>query len=66
MRLTLQLVASAVLIGIAWCTLFSCSSLQGELAPPITGGTLVVDGSPATNTPRPEPGWQLLAFFSPT
>jgi hypothetical protein len=66
MRLSLQLLASAALIGLVWCTLFSCSSLKGEPAPPITGGTLVVDGFAATDTPRPQPKWQLLAFFSPT
>lgn len=65
MRLTLQLIACAVLLGLAWCTLFSCSSLQGEAAPPITGGTLVVDGIAAVDTPRPQPDWRLLAFFSP-
>ncbi|MHC4824087.1 MAG: hypothetical protein ACYTEP_08730 [Planctomycetota bacterium] len=66
MRLSLQLIASAALIGLAWCSFFSCSSLQGEPAPPITGGTLVVDGSASSDTPRPQPKWQLLAFFSPT
>lgn len=65
MRLPLRLLASAVVLGLTWCTLTSCSSLQGQAAPPITGGKLIVDGFPAPSAAIPEPRWRLLAFFSP-
>jgi len=52
--------------GALWCSLFSCTSLQGEMAPPVVGGTIVVDGFVTDDASLPQTDWRLLAFFSPT
>lgn len=58
------LVALAVLAAV-WCSLFSCSSLQGEMAPPLLGGTQVTGGLILSESEIPKTDWRLLAFFSP-
>ena len=65
MRKALSLLLALAVITTLWCSLFSCSSLQGEMAPPLVGGTQVVDGLILAESATPKTDWRLLAFFSP-
>ena len=66
MRKAFSILLTLAVLATLWCSLFSCSSLQGEMAPPLIGGTQVVDGLILAESVTPEPDWRLLAFFSPT
>lgn len=65
MQMLLKLIVVGAVLVVGWCTFFSCSSLEGEIAPPLTGGTLITDGIALADTSLPATDWRLLAFFSP-
>jgi len=65
MRLSLKLLLVGAALTVGWCTLFSCSSLEGQVAPPLTGGTLLKGGFSVEDAEAPQTDWRLLAFFSP-
>lgn len=66
MRKVFSLLITLGLVAALWCSLFSCTSLQGEMAPPLMGGTQVTDGLILADSETPQTEWRLLAFFSPT
>ncbi len=65
MRFLLKFALFAALLAVGYCLLFSCTSLQGEHAPPLTGGSLILQGQSVANEQLPNTDWRLLAFFSP-
>ncbi|MGB0953652.1 MAG: hypothetical protein ACPG31_10525 [Planctomycetota bacterium] len=65
MNFVLKIILVGALLTVGWSVFQSCSSLEGQSAPPLTGGTLISDGIALADASLPETDWRLLAFFSP-
>lgn len=65
MRIALKVLLAGAIVVVGWCTFLSCSSLEGQAAPALTGGVLISDGLAQEGATLPATDWRLLAFFSP-